>query len=191
MRLPGIKAFRWPAVLASCLLAATPGEAKLGDNFVAYKAKIIKSWAPAAEDTNGNKTNYRFTLLVAPEQQSASPGYAAGLTITVVNGKVTGQSMAVRPGSNQMVGAAMATAHCFAFAYESLGKPMPKDKSQSEAEFKAFSQAVGQAFSGKLQNIRYPGYSGIITVTSDGSGDLIVAATNPPEKTTAAKQTKR
>jgi hypothetical protein len=167
-------------ICLSFLGNAEPAGAKLGESFQTYRAKILKSWRQEAEDVNGPKTNYRFSLIVAPEQESASPGYAAGLTITVVNGKVTGQSMAIRPGSNQMVGAAMATAHGFAFAYEALGKPMPADKAKSEEEFKNFSGAVGQAFTGRSQGLKFPGFSGLITVTRDNLGDLIVAATPAP-----------
>ena len=166
------------AVAMLCLLALPPpSQAKLGQPFEAYKAKIAKTWTQVAEDTSGPKTNYHFSLIVTPEQQSASPGYAAGLTITVQAGKITGQSIAFRAGSNQMVGAAMATAHGFAFAYEAIGKPMSKDKATAETEFKDFSTAVGQAFMGRLQSIRYPGFAGLVTVTTDPSGNLIVAAT--------------
>lgn len=165
-------------LLALLSLPQSVAHARLGDNYQAFKtAKLVKNWTPAAEDSSGPKTNYRFSLNSAPEQQTASPGYAAGLTITVVAGKVTGQSIAIRPGANQMVGAAMATAHGFAFAYEAIGKPVPKDKAKADAEFKAFSESVGQAFLGRAQNIKYPGINGLITVTRDNLGDLIVAAT--------------
>jgi len=174
---------------AACLELAQPAaHAKLGESFPAYKAKIIKNWTQTAQDSVGPKTNYRFTLIISPQQQNASQGYAAGLTITVADGKIVGQSVAIRPGMNQVVGAAMATAHGFAFAYEAIGKPIPQEKAKSEAEFNAFSQAVGQAFMGKAQNIRYPGCSGLITVTRDNLGDLIIAATpaspvsSPPGK---------
>lgn len=163
---------------AACLgLSAPAAQAKLGEAYQTYKVKVARSWSFAAEDANGPKTNYRFTLIISPDEQRASPGYAAGLTITAVNGKITGQSMAIRTGDNQVVGAAMATAHGFAFAYESLGKPLPVEKAKSEAEFKAFSEAVGQAFLGKPQYMKYPGFAGLITVTRDNQGNLIIAAT--------------
>lgn len=174
---------KFPASLSIGLALAASGgmpnaaEAKLGESYQTYKSKVVQSWTPAAEDTNARGSNYRFTLKVAPEQENASSGYAAGLTITVVNGKISGQSMAIRTGSNQMVGAAMATAHGFAFAYESIGKPMPKEKAKTEAEFKAFSEAVGQAFMGRPQNIKYPGFNSLITVARDNLGNLIIAAT--------------
>ncbi len=188
--------FALPASIALAVgLGANEGvQAKLGESYQSYKTKVVQSWTPAAEDTNAKSSNYRFTLKVAPEQENASSGYAAGLTITVVNGKITGQSMAIRTGSNQMVGAAMATAHGFAFAYESIGKIMPKEKAKTEAEFKAFSEAVGQAFMGKPQNIRYPGFNSLITVARDNMGNLIIAATpatpigqpSSPDKSTAS-----
>ncbi len=162
------------------MVSSQPGEAKLGESFQLYKTKVARSWNVAGVQGDGAKNNYRFSLIVPQQQQDASPGYAAGLTITVVDGKITGQSVAIRPGSNPLVGAAMASAHGFAFAYESIGKPIPEGKAQSEAEFNQFTQAIGLAFNAQPQYLRYPGYSGVITVMCNNLGDVIIAAVPAP-----------
>jgi len=178
------------ALLFVCLQAACPGaQAKLGEDFAKYKARTAKGLIAAGERKNGDATNYMFQLAPDEKQQLASPGYAAGVTITAVNGKITGQSMAIRPGNNPIMGGTMAAIHGFAFAYEAIGKPLPTAKPQAEAQFKAFSDAVTQAFFGNAQNLKYPGFSGLITISRDGVGNLVVVARNPTLAQPAKKPT--
>lgn len=158
------------------LSGAQPAEARLGEDFAKYKTRVARGFIATGEKKSGNTVNYMFQLVVDQRQQLASPGYAAGITITAQNGKITGQSMAIRPGTNPLVGGTLAAIHGFAFAYEALGKPLPTDKLKAEMQFKAFSGAVTQAFMGNPQNLRYPGFPGLVTVTRDPSGNLIVAA---------------
>jgi hypothetical protein len=162
-------------LLASLLGWTSPAQAKLGEDFNAYKNRIAPAFTPAGQRGN----YYMFNMKVEQKEAMASPGYAGGLTVTVTNGKVTGQSLALRPGLEALVGGTLAAIHGMAFAYEAIGKPLPKAKAQGEAEFKAFSTAVGQAFLGQPQNVRYPGFSGLITLSRDNTGNLIVACRNP------------
>ncbi|HEY9871075.1 MAG TPA: hypothetical protein V6D08_18055 [Candidatus Obscuribacterales bacterium] len=164
------------ALMALGLASAQPAEARLGEDFAKYKTRVAKGFIATGEKKSGATVNYMFQLVVDQKQQLASPGYAAGITITAQNGKITGQSMAIRPGTNPFVGGTLAAIHGFAFAYEALGKPLPTDKLKAEMQFKAFSGAVTQAFMGNPQNLRYPGFPGMITLTRDPSGNLIVAA---------------
>lgn len=173
------------ALIAPGLSGAQPAEARLGEDFVKYKMRVAKGFIATGEKKSGNTVNYMFQLVVEPKQQLASPGYAAGITITAQNGKITGQSMAIRPGTNPFVGGTLAAIHGFAFAYEALGKPLPTDKLKAEMQFKAFSGAVTQAFMGNPQNLRYPGFPGLVTITRDASGNLIVAAR--PEQAPSAQ----
>lgn len=161
--------------LAFLISGFAPAQAKLGEAFDAYKARIANAFTPAGQRGN----YYMFNMKVEPKEAMASPGYAGGLTVTVTNGKVTGQSLAIRPGLDALVGGTLAAMHGMVFAYEAIGKPLAKDKTQGDAEFKAFSTAVGQAFLGQPQNVRYPGYGGVITLSRDGTGNLIVACRNP------------
>jgi hypothetical protein len=165
--------------------AALPAQAKLGQDFTEYKKRISTAFIATGQQGN----NYMFTMNIDPKQSMASPGYAGGLTVTVDNGKVTGQSLAIRPGMQPVIGPTIAAVHGFAFAYEAIGKDAPKDEKAGEAEFKAFSGAVAQAFMGQPQNLRYPGYPGLITVSRDAGGNLIVAckfATPPAASRPAA-----
>jgi hypothetical protein len=165
--------------------ASLPSEAKLGQDFTEYKKRISTAFVASGQQGN----NYMYTMTIDPKQAMASPGYAGGLTVTVANGKVTGQSLAIRPGIQPVFGPTIATVHSFAFAYEAIGKELPKNEKAGEAEFKAFGGAVAKAFQGQPQNLRYPGYPGIITVSRDASGNLIVAckfATPPATAPTAS-----
>ena len=176
-------------LLVSLAMSCPQAQARLGEDFAKYKARTAKGLTPAGEKKSGDTTNYMFQLAPDQRQQMASPGYAAGVTITAVKGKITGQSMAIHPGDNPMVGGTMAAIHSFAFAYEAIGKPLPTEKPKAEAQFKAFADAVGQAFFGNAQNLRYPGFSALITISRDGLGNLVVAARPQPSAAAAKKPT--
>lgn len=171
------------ALLSLLLIFSLPmpcAQARLGEDFAKYRLRVAKGFSPAGEQRSQESINYLFQLLVDPQQLRAAPGYAAGITITSVKGKITGQSMAVRLGANSTVGTMLAAIHGFAFAYEAIGKPLPTEKAKAEAQLKAFSAAVVQALAGSAQNLRYPGFPGLVTVARDASGNLIVAARREP-----------
>jgi len=161
-------------------------EAKLGQDFQTYRTATLKAWKPAGESKSGTDTNYRYQMPEDVKQQQISPGYAVGLTITVSGGKISGQSLAIRVGANPIGGGLLSALQGFAFAYESLGKPVPTRKDQLDFQFKAFSGAVTQAFLGQAQILRYPGYPGKITLSKDSIGNLIIAVT--PENPLPAAQ---
>lgn len=187
---PRVKAIAATLAFIVFVAVAPPqAQAKLGEDFAKYKARTSKGFLSTGEKKDGETTNYTFTLAPDTNQQKASPGYAAGITITAVKGKITGQSMAIRPGANPLLGGTMASIHSFAFAYEAIGKPLPTEKPKAEAQFKAFAGAVTQAFMGAAQNLRYPGFKGLITISRDGAGNLIVAARTEAAATAAKKPT--
>lgn len=165
-------------VCAMEMLIASPHKAqcKLGEPFESYKARVAKNFTANGEKKAGPITNHMFVVQVDSKSQEASPGYALGVTISSVNGKITAQTMVIKPGVNPVLGNTMASIHAFAFAYEALGKTVPTDKVKAEDQFKAFSGAVLEAMFGRAQNVRYPGLAGLITLSRDPSGNLVVQA---------------
>lgn len=165
-------------LLVACLVlayGARPAQARLGEDFQSYKARTASAYQANGEKKDGSTTNYMFTVKLPPQSAQASPGYAVGVTISTTDGKITGQSMSIRPGMNPIPGGFMASLHAFAFAYEAIGKPVPQDKVKAEASFKMFSGAVTAAFLGTAQNVRFKGFPGVITLRKDASGSLLVA----------------
>lgn len=162
-------------------------QARLGEDFSAYKGRISNSFSQIGQSGD----NYMFKMNIDPKQAAASPGYAGGLTVTVANGKITGQSLAIRPGLNAVVGATLATVHGLMFSYEALGRQPPKSQELINNELKAFGGAIKQAFMGHPQNIRYPGNPGVITISHDKMGNYIIAcrfaAASPAAQAGAAK----
>ena len=74
--------------------------------------------------------------------QQQAPNFAAGITVTVVDKKIVGESMALRIGDNYATGKELATLHVMDFAYESLGKPAPASEAAANAELNEFSSAI-------------------------------------------------
>ena len=154
---------------------AHPASARLGEEFPAYKAKTAKTYSANGEKKEGNNLNTSFNVQLPPDTQKASPGYSIAVTVTSVNGKISGQSMTVRTGMNPVAGGGMATIAAFFFGYEAIGKPVPRDKAKAEDHFRKFSGAVAAALLGTAQNVRFPGYAGTITLRRDPQGNLLVA----------------
>ncbi|MBI4532902.1 MAG: hypothetical protein HY711_03060 [Candidatus Melainabacteria bacterium] len=167
--------------MLSCLflsltLSPQAAKARLGESFQSYKLRVAKAFIAAGEKKTDNNINYMYKLAVDSQQTDTSPGYAVGITITCAGSKIVRQSMAIRTGTNPTAGTSMAALHGFVFAYEAIGKSVPADNDKASAEFQTFSEAVGQALSGKAQSLRYPGLSGAITIVRDASGNLIISA---------------
>ncbi len=173
---------RLARLACALLMTLCPGcheaSARLGQALASYKQEQGKELVPIDKKEGERSTYYMFAMRIDPRQARVSPGYAAGVTITVVDGKVVGQSLAIRPGNNASKGADLARVHAFAFAYEALGRPVPKNREKAQREFDSFCQAVSLALSGQPQRIRFRGYQGRITVCQEQSGNLIVAATS-------------
>ncbi len=159
------------------LLFCSSVEARLGESFQSFKAKAAKGFKFKSESKKDTRTYYMYSMALDPTTTQAAPGFAGGLTVTVVGGRVTGQSMVMRLGENYEAGKALATAHALDFAYESLGKPSPKTKESTEKEFQAYSQAIDMVMGGSPQNLRYPGFNGVITFSLAADQGVIIAAT--------------
>lgn len=163
-------------VLVFLTLTAQAADARVGESFQSYKTRVAKAFIVAGEKKVDKNINYLFKLAVDSQQAATSPGYAVGITITCVGSKIVRQSMAIRTGINPNAGISMAALHGFVFAYEAIGKTVPADNDKVSAEFQSFSEAVGQALSGKAQSVRYPGFTGVVTIVRDASGNLIISA---------------
>ncbi|MBX9770678.1 MAG: hypothetical protein K2X29_04875 [Candidatus Obscuribacterales bacterium] len=163
------------------LLSEPNAEARLGEDFGAFLqrfTKTTKSLKPLAQLPGVSTQHFTFEVNVPVDQKKASPGFAAGVTVTVTEGKIVGQSLAVKPGNNVMVGQKLAGIHGFSFAYEAIGKTIPPTRDKAEVEFKAFCDAVDRACMGEQQYLRYPGFKAVIAIRTDStSGNILIAAT--------------
>jgi hypothetical protein len=148
-----------------------PAHARLGEDFAAFKVRILHVYESAGQQNN----NFFFKLKLTPRQQQLAPGYAVGITTTVINGKIVGESMACIAGNNHQLGSTLAALDAFTFTCEATGKPLPQEQKQAQAEFTAFARIVQQAFSGQPQAYSYPGYPNKISLEVDKTGRLIIA----------------
>lgn len=171
-------------ILVTLLLALTctqNAEARLGEDFGAYLqrfTKTTKSLKPLAQMPGVSTQHFTFEVNVPMDQKKASPGFAAGVTVTVTEGKIVGQSLAVKLGNNVTVGQKLAGIHGFSFAYEAIGKAIPPTRDKAEVEFKAFCDAVDRTCLGEQQYLRYPGFKALITIRTDPtSGNILIGAT--------------
>lgn len=164
-------------VFALCIAGiSAPAQARLGEEFAVFQARILRDF----ESVGQKGTNFYFKLKLSPRQQQIAPGYAAALTTTVVNGRITGESIAYVFGKNRSLGCTLATFDAFAFTCEAAGKPLPQDKKQGKLEFTAFAKIVENAFNGQPQSYSYPGYAGKIHIVADRTGKLIIACAPAP-----------
>lgn len=168
-------------VLLFALTSPPSAEARLGEDFGAFLnrfTKTTKSLKPLAQLPGVSTQHFTFEVNVPMDQKKASPGFAAGVTVTVTEGKIVGQSFAVKPGNNVTVGQKLACIHGFAFAYEAIGKSIPPTRDKAEVEFNAFCNAVDRACMGELQYLRYPGFKALVTIQrNSASGNILIAAT--------------
>jgi hypothetical protein len=163
--------------LSLTLLPSSIAEARLGEPYATFKVKAAKGFKFKSESKKDNRTYYMFSMSLDATTMQAAPGFAGGLTVTVINGHVTGQSMVMRLGENYEAGKALAVAHALDFAYESLGKPSPKSKDSTDREFQQYTNAIDMVIGGSPQNLRYPGFNGVITLSLASDQSVIIAAT--------------
>lgn len=116
-------------------------------------------------------------MILDKQTTQGAPGFSSAITLTVVDGKIVGQSMIIRIGENVQGGKALATLHAMDFVYEALGKAAPKNKSATESEFSQYQMAIDQVLSGFPQHVKYPHYAAVITMSRTPDGDLLLAAT--------------
>jgi hypothetical protein len=163
--------------LASLFSLRPEAQARLGEDINRYKAKATKAYAFKAESTKGDKKYYQFVLKVPQELKQAAPEFSGGLTITASGGKIVGQSMVLSLGKSLLVGKAIAVRYALDFAFESLGRSVPKTAKSVSEEVKSYTEIINKALAGEPQNIRYPKVKGKITVTRQADGNLVMATT--------------
>src|SRR5581483_8060018 len=115
---------------------------------------------------DGRSINHIFDVIVDDKKAQLVPGYAAGTTITVLDDKVSGQSMAIRFGAMQGMSQAVASQDAYDFALEAIGKPKPTKKDAAVKEAQEFSQAINRAFMlQQPQLIRYPNIKAQVVIS--------------------------
>lgn len=82
--------------------------------------------------------------------------------------------MVLRLGKSVDVAKTIAVRYALDFAFESLGRNVPKDIA---GEVNSYTTVINNAMGGDPQYIRYPGVTGKITVTKQKDGSLVFAAT--------------
>ncbi|MDR3615629.1 MAG: hypothetical protein P4L53_18865 [Candidatus Obscuribacterales bacterium] len=152
-------------------------EAKLGEPFGVFQARIITNYKFQAHSKKEDRDYYMYSMITDADTDIAAPGFGGGLTITVSSGLIVGQSMLLRIGNNAQAGKSLAALHTFDFAFESLGRPTPPSQTAIEQELRSYTNAVSKALAGAPQNIRYPGGGGKITIAKRSDGALAIAAT--------------
>jgi hypothetical protein len=187
-----------PIVLLWCgasILTPEACWARLGEKLESFRTRTGKLYNFKNDSRKDNNHYYMFSMVLEPQQQEAAPGVAAGVTLTTVNGRIVGESMAIRFGDGSPAAKLFGTAKCLEFVYDAVGKPKPKKPEEAEAEFNAFTQAADQALLGSPQNIRYRGYNSKITLSRTTFGDLVIAVTPDkpllPAKIEPIKQTEK
>lgn len=156
-------------------LYCLPCEARLNESFQGYKTRVSGESKLIAQ----NGDNYMFELTLDPQTKSICPGYAAGVTVTVKTGKITGQSLAIRLGNNAYLGSMLSSQQIYRFISEAAGKPLPKDSKQQEQETQPVRQAVTLALMGQAQTLKLAGYDVNVVISRDSGGNLIVGVTEP------------
>ena len=164
------------AAFLVCGWLCPSAQARLGEPFKTFKAKAETSYKFLKEDKKDDRTYESFVMILNEKLKASAPNFAVAETLTVVDGKIVGQSMMIRIGDNYEGGKAMAIIHAMDFAYESLGKPAPT-KDGVEKEYRQYEIAVTQVLAGLPQKIQYPGFKAKITLSRSNDGELLLAAT--------------
>ncbi len=173
-------------VVASATSLGEPAQARIGMSYGDYishapaKLKLVKQ----------TPSSLIYTVLIGEQELKVSSGFAAGATISLRDGKVSGQSIALRIGSNMYTGKVLAAAHILDFVYEAIGKDVGKmNKPAMEEEILKYKAAVIQAMAGRPQELRYKGFNYNIKITSnqDGSVMAFILPGTPPKPAAAPK----
>ncbi len=165
------------ALLLANFIGALPADAKLGEDIAKYKAKVAKAYTFKSQSEKAGKSYDVFSINVTPEIKKVAPEFGGGLTITVDKGKITGQSMVLRLGKNEEIGKAIAVRYALDFAFEALGRSVPKHQKELVDEIDSYKTVIKNALAGDAQNVRYPNVAGKITVSKQKDGSLVFAAT--------------
>jgi hypothetical protein len=160
------------------LLAGTSSQATLGEDISKYKAKVAHVYTSKSQTTKDNKTNYLYSINMDPQIKKVAPDFGGSLNITVdQSGKIIGQTMALRLGKNTDIGKTIAVRYLVDFAYESLGRTIPKDTKEVGNEVVSYTTVINKALIGDPQNIVYPKVKGKIVATKQSDDTLVFAAT--------------
>jgi len=151
----------------------------MGQPGASFNAKMSKLFLPkGTTPPNADGTSYaRYVLVGNQDRQTRSPGFGAGITLTIKANKIVGQSMVVRLGQNREVGKMFAVMLSLNVCYEALGKEAPKTQKGTNDEVRAYAAAITGALSGSPQYIRYNGFPMKITMSKTKENDLLVAIT--------------
>lgn len=163
--------------LVTFLVGTQSCNAKLGEPFGVFQARIINNYKFKAHSKKNDRDYYMYSMVTDSDTDKAAPGFEGGLTITVSAGLILGQSMILRIGNNPQAGKSLAALHALDFAFESLGRPTPSSQAAIEKELRSYTNAVNKALADAPQNIRYPGGGGKITIAKRADGALAIAAT--------------
>ncbi|PWT96557.1 MAG: hypothetical protein C5B53_09465 [Candidatus Melainabacteria bacterium] len=163
--------------------------AKIGGSVQSFQARNGRIFTFKSRSIKDDKIYYVYSLNSHPAQQHSSPGFAGGITLTVDQNKIAGESFILRLGADQDVGKVLAAALCMDLTYEAIGKPAPVTPSLRAKEFTAYSNAITRGLSGLPQVIRYKGYPMRVTISRTDQGELLLAIIpNPvPAKTSPAQ----
>lgn len=158
--------------LSLCLFAALSpsAQAKIGmttGDYISHAPAKLK----LAKQTPGALI---YTVLIGENELKVSSGFAAGATISLRDGIVSGQSIAIRIGSDMHTGKVLAAAHILDFVYEAIGKSINgMNKPAMEEELLKYKAAVAQAMAGRAQELRYKGFNYNIKITSNQQGSVM------------------
>lgn len=152
---------------------------------------MSNSFSFASIEKNGAKTYYHFAVVTDKKIQQNSSGFAGGLTISTEAGKITGESLLIKPGADPDVGNRLASILCLTLTYEALGKPIPVTDKDKQIEFDAYIKAVEDAMDGRPGHINYPGYSSQLLFSKTADGNFLFVLNPSPPQTKPANATSR
>ena len=163
--------------LVFSLTGMAQAEARMGQSIESFKAKLRSSYRLKETVKKQDRTYYMFIMNISSKIRSQAPGFAVGVTATVVDGRIVGQSMVLRSGENDETGKQLVTYHVMDFVYEALGKAAPKSEESAKRELDQYRTAVDNALAGNAQRVEYPGYKSMITMSRTKDADVLIAVT--------------
>jgi hypothetical protein len=164
-------------VVIPVLTAPIIAQAKMLAPISSFENKMKKLFLLKDRSVKGDITYCRYVLIGDPDRQKRSPGFGAGLTLTIKANKIQGESLLIKLGANRNVGRMFSVMLCSNVSYEALGKPAPKSSQSVNDEIRAYSSAIERALAGSPQSIRYQGYPVKITMSNTKDSDLLLAIT--------------
>ena len=162
--------FVYPVFLACPVLA------RLGENIYEFKFQQSESYQLKKIVLKDDLKYYFFNLLVHQSELAKAPGFKGGMTVTVENGLIVSQSLALSLGSNNSAGMQLAVKEIFQFSCEALGRVAGGEQEKNEKEFELFEKAIGLALKGQPQELKFPDAAGKLVLKKGKNGNLLIAA---------------